>query len=223
MVMSVLIYILYDYHSGYRGITMYLLNLRKHFFSSSKSVSDIYSNFLIDTASKTRCNGDYFFQSNSNHQYTVIIDNIKYPRTPVPLYKNKSIDFECLKEKIHSTSSSSSKPLILFWNERGMFGNKQLTDAAWCPIRECELTHDKTRLYESDLVITHMVDKIDEMPINYMRSMHQRWIFYLIESPVHSKDYTKYNGVYNMSSTYKHDSDFTVSNRILKFNGLIFF
>ncbi len=141
-----------------------------------------------------------------------MIDNMQYPRTPVPLYMNKSIDFECLREKIHSTSSSS-KPLILFWNERTMFGNKQLTEARWCPIRECELTHDKTRLYESDLVVTHMVDKIDDMPVNYMRSMHQRWIFYLLESPVHSKDYTKYNGFYNMSSTYKHDSDFTVSYR----------
>jgi len=213
MAMSVLIYVLYDYHGGYRGITINLLNLRQQFFaSSSETVSDIYSNFFIDTVSKTRCAGDYLFPTNSKRQYTAMIDNMQYPRTPVPLYMNKSIDFECLREKIHSTSSSS-KPLILFWNERTMFGNKQLTEARWCPIRECELTHDKTRLYESDLVITHMVDKIDDMPVNYMRSMHQRWIFYLLESPVHSKDYTKYNGFYNMSSTYKHDSDFTVSYR----------
>lgn len=187
-------------------ILFYNRHITINFLQSKKSV-EIYANFIFDNKETfLSCNQNDIINLNLK-QYSVIFDNIKYPHPSVPLYMNKSIDFNCLNEII--TSTSLSKPIILFWNEVGMFGNKQLTDE--CPVKHCELTHDKTRLYESDLVVSHMVDKIDEMPANYARPWHQRWVFFLLESPVHSHNYEKYNGVFNLSSTYKIDSDFNVS------------
>lgn len=171
----------------------------------SKNAVDIYANFIFDTRNSQTKPACSPYRSNFK-QYSVFIDNIEYPRSPLPLYMNKSIDFDCLNEKIQV--ERRSKPVILFWNEIGMFGGKQLTNE--CPIKHCELTHDKTRLYESDLVVSHMVDKIEAMPVNYARPWHQRWIFFLLESPVHSLNYEKYNGVFNLSATYKRDTDFGV-------------
>jgi hypothetical protein len=36
----------------------------------------------------------------------------------------------------------------------------------------------------------------------------QRWIFMLYESPAHSSDFSNLNNFYNLSSTYKIESDF---------------
>ncbi len=39
------------------------------------------------------------------------------------------------------------------------------------------------------------------------RLQNQRWILSNEESPVHSPDYHKFNGIFNWTMTYKHDSD----------------
>jgi hypothetical protein len=137
-------------------------------------------------------------------QYIVLINGIKYPRS-VPLYLNKSIDFECLKRNKHVYK-------ILFWtkpswlNDANLGISKPFIDQN-CPVTNCEITSDIKKLYQSELVITHMRDKIRKFP--KYRHANQRWLFMLYESPVHSDFYGKYNGFYNMTSTYKIDSDFS--------------
>ena len=138
-------------------------------------------------------------------QYTIEIEGIKYPRH-VPLYLNASINFKCL-DNSHKTKT------ILFYNT--WFGNAQFSvglgvrgpfQRQQCPVTSCETTSDKSRLNESDFVVTHMRDSIAELPKN--RPPNQRWIFLLYESPVHSGDFTKYNNFYNLTATYRLDSDF---------------
>jgi len=143
-----------------------------------------------------------FYETSS--QYTAFINNIKYPRF-VPLYLNKSINFKCLNRNKHVYK-------ILFWTKPNWLNDQNLGKIKPfvqqnCPVTNCELTSDIKKLYESELVITHMRDKIKPFP--KYRLNRQRWLFMLYESPVHADFYGKYNGFFNMTSTYRLDSDFS--------------
>jgi hypothetical protein len=70
----------------------------------------------------------------------------------------------------------------------------------------CYITNDHKQLNESDYVITHLRDRISDLPKS--RPKNQQWIFYLWESPVHSADFNQLNNYYNITLTYKFDSNF---------------
>jgi hypothetical protein len=138
--------------------------------------------------------------------FSVIIDGVRYPHS-VPLHKNRSLDYDCMRRK------NRKQKLILFWTE--WFGNPTFNyglgksspfQSNGCPIDNCEITNDKSRLDESDLVVVHMRDPIKNIPDQI--GDHQRWIFFLYESPVHSSDFTAYNNKFSLSATYRLDSDF---------------
>jgi hypothetical protein len=138
-------------------------------------------------------------------QYSVNINGQIYPKS-MTNYKNKSINFECLNQNVKSKT-------ILFWNPFfGDFkysfglGDKTPFVKNKCPVTNCELTNNRDKLNDSDLVIVHMRDRIDQPPAS--RPLNQRWIFMLYESPIHSGDYSGFNGVFNMTSTYRIQSDF---------------
>ncbi|RMZ95415.1 Glyco 3-alpha-L-fucosyltransferase A, partial [Brachionus plicatilis] len=59
---------------------------------------------------------------------------------------------------------------------------------------------------KADLVIVHMRDGISSIPLD--RNQNQRWVFTLFESPVHSPNLKKFNGIFNLTATYRVDSDF---------------
>ena len=137
-------------------------------------------------------------------QYRAEIDGELYPKK-VSLYKNASIDFECLNR-------NPAVKTILLWNkffdrDDYWFGiGRDAFKQNACPVTNCEITTDKSRIYESHLVITHMQNEIETPPKH--RPAAQRWMFMLYESPVHTADFSKYNGFYHFTSTYRLDSDF---------------
>ena len=160
---------------------------------------------------------DHGIFNNSNISYTdcqpvinqpnfqIVIEGRTYPQR-IPNFMNKSINFECLNTK------SIKKKTILAWN--GFFINAfygyEGADSFKrnrCPVTNCELTNDKTRVSEAEYVIVHMRGGIDN---NFPkeRPSFQQWIFLLYESPVHSGDYSEFNGIFNLTSTYKTKSDF---------------
>ena len=149
-----------------------------------------------------KCNP--FLEKYEKHEYK--LDGEIYPKS-IFLSQNKSIDFACLNMK-------TSKPkLILYWN--GFFGHGDFSYGLGieepflnkkCPVTNCETTNDKSRLAEVDLVLVHMRDDIETIPPN--RPANQRWVFVLYESPVHSGNFGKYNGLFNLTATYRIDSDF---------------
>lgn len=51
-----------------------------------------------------------------------------------------------------------------------------------------------------------MPDKFDKLPI--YRPRYQRWIFGIYESQMNIKDYSQYQGYFNLTSTVSPDSDF---------------
>jgi glycoprotein 3-alpha-L-fucosyltransferase len=71
--------------------------------------------------------------------------------------------------------------------------------------------NNKSRLNESDYVIVHMRDGIEKIPSFPNRNSKQRWIFVLYESPIHSSNFAYLNGVFNLTATYRLDSNFTAS------------
>lgn len=155
----------------------------------------------------TTCNPIF---KKSLQYYTKINDQL-YPKY-LPLFQNKSINFNCLN------LNSKNKPIkrILFWNnffnlEYSRYGNGKIEPfkKMGCPIVNCELTNNKSLLNNTDFVIVHMYNSFNISSIPKFRPPFQRWIFFLYESPLNSlNDYSKYNSIFNLTATYRTASDF---------------
>ena len=171
------------------------------FYSFYTSNSGIIISKLIE--SNKKCSA--LFPTKTNSQYSVQIDNISYPRS-VPIHMNKSLDFTCLNK--------SGMHTILFWNKPKWWNTDH--DFRSCPLSNCNLIFDKTKLNQSDLVLFHLHDR--ELVIPKRNSEDQRWILALYESPLmttNSLKNTWWNSAklietFNLSSTYRIDSDFPV-------------
>jgi hypothetical protein len=143
--------------------------------------------------------------------YSVIIDGITYPRT-TPLFLNQSFDFDCL----NSGGLKATKRIMLWTTYEGNyewdgFGNglREPFIRNNCPVVNCDLATNRSLLNESDYVVVNWVDFPFEKPS--FRSPDQRWIVTHYESPTYggpSSDPRLYDSVFNMTSTYKRNSDF---------------
>ena len=141
----------------------------------------------------------------SAEKYSVTLNGKTYPQH-TPLHLNESINFACLNQ-------SKTLKKILFWNtwfDDPTFGIgigvREPFQKQNCPVTNCELLVDKSRINESDYVVIHMWDAAEWAP-DY-RPSYQRWILMLYESPLRSPEFITYNGVFNLTSTYRVDSDF---------------
>ncbi|CAF1082698.1 unnamed protein product [Brachionus calyciflorus] len=153
------------------------------------------------------------FENRTNHclnikekQFFVNLDGEKYPKI-IPLYHNKTINFRCL-------NASPNRKTILMWNKfRGLplkkysFGVTEPFKNMNCPVTNCELTQDRSKLNQSDLVLFHLRNKIDFFPTRAFSN--QRFVHVIYESPIHCHLCEKYENVFNLSSSYRLDSDFT--------------
>ena len=84
----------------------------------------------------------------------------------------------------------------------------QIFEDLQCPQRHCFITDNKSAVKESDALLVHMRDIVDPSELPRYRRPDQRWVFYLLESPYHTKvNLTKFNGLFNWTSTYSYDSD----------------
>jgi hypothetical protein len=144
----------------------------------------------------------------SSKQFYVNFNGEYYPKQ-VPLYLNQSINFDCLNK-------SENVKKILLWNS--FFGDSSYSYSFGsripfikndCPVSSCEITNDKSKLNQSDYVVVHMRDGFDQIPTHPTRTLEQRWIFLLYEPPPHSTNYDHFNGIFNLTATYRFDSNFT--------------
>jgi hypothetical protein len=138
--------------------------------------------------------------------YAVELDGQIYPKTVLP-HANKSINFPCINNNPNATTK-----LILTWNDWwGKFygyGKKTPFETNFCPVTNCEFTDDRKRLNESDLVVVHGLDPIQDEPA--YRPINQRWVFFFYESPFYSTNARGLsNEFFNYTSTYRQDSDFS--------------
>ena len=144
--------------------------------------------------------------NHEHKQYTAVIDGVSYPQY-LYLNQNKSINFECL-------NGQAPTKTILAWNKfygenNFGYGTGKITpfENNHCPVTNCELTMDRSRLSDSDYVILHMSDLIEQEPPT-TRPSTQRWIWLLIESPYYTRTFENYNNFFNYTADYQVESEF---------------
>ena len=189
-----LVYVLYNYvNNNHTPISLYK-NRNDEFIQQENGLVFVSSN-------ETKCSP---LIANAS-QYYVVMDGLRYPQF-VPLHQNVSINFECL--------NSRRIKKILVWNsffgdENFSFGmgvRKPFVDRH-CPVHSCEMTNDHAQITNSDLVLTHMRDPIKKFD-SKRSGPNQRFVFVLYESPMHSRRFDDLDGKYNLTATYRFDSDF---------------
>ena len=123
-------------------------------------------------------------------QYSVSIDGHVYPQFLL-LSQNYSYNFDCINK-------TGPTKLILGWNKfygtpnLGYGGGKvQPFVDRHCPVTNCELTDDHSRLSEADYVVVHFRD--DPGPIPVERNAKTRWVWMLIEAPFYTGTYDHLN------------------------------
>ena len=109
---------------------------------------------------------------------------------------------------------SDNRPLILFWTtyykSYSIWHNKHF-NASQCQPFDCLLTHDRTQLETSDVVVFGIGD-LFENDLPQYRNENQLWIAFTREPPLKVKyenptDLKIFKHVFNLTSTYRTDSD----------------
>ncbi|XP_013393546.1 alpha-(1,3)-fucosyltransferase C-like [Lingula anatina] len=109
---------------------------------------------------------------------------------------------------------TKSDKIILLWNSFwdmpgwGIGLGGEPFQRLRCPVKNCQISEDRSRLNESDAILFHIHQlKADDRP--RFRFPHQRWVFWMLESPgwSHNYQYQKWNGLFNWTMTYRLDSD----------------
>ncbi len=114
-----------------------------------------------------------------------------------------------------SDAATTKYKILLYTKYYGETWLEELSnnDEIQCGRYKCDVTRDKSDIGSSHAVVFHArafdIDScISEVKAGKThRLQSQRWILSNEESPVHSPDYHKFNGIFNWTMTYKHDSD----------------
>ncbi|GAV00924.1 hypothetical protein RvY_11706 [Ramazzottius varieornatus] len=125
----------------------------------------------------------------------------------IVVHKTKFVRFDEKLEKI-----------ILFWTPFFGGSNSYMSEEGdrlrhkKCPESHCVLSENRSLWKESSAVIFHAADtSIGDLPPQ--RLSHQYYIFFNLESPVHSHSLTTPH-FYNLTFTYRFDSDIIADNYI---------
>ena len=135
-------------------------------------------------------------------------------------------DFYDLESKLFpcEKSGKSTKVILLYTT---LFGDKRWTSLVNeltthlqdvnCPVQNCEITYDRTKVDRADAVIFHGVDLLwdkefqSQQLLTISRPSWQRWVFFMHEPPMkNEKDYSTYNWIFNWTASYRRKSDIFV-------------
>ncbi|XP_064488960.1 3-galactosyl-N-acetylglucosaminide 4-alpha-L-fucosyltransferase FUT3-like [Ornithodoros turicata] len=122
----------------------------------------------------------------------------------------------------HSKRDSEFK--ILIWNvgkrmQRRFLRSFSATEKdpfKYCTVRNCKLEVDNDKIGEASAVMFHLHLTKGPHTLPPYHKPDQDWIFFTDESPLHTFLLTKkyrmrdYNGIFNLSMTYRSDSDIPV-------------
>lgn len=122
------------------------------------------------------------------------------------------------------SSLSSPTYKVLVWNEGKRmerrflrsFGVHNRDPFKYCSVRNCVLETWNEKLREADAVFFHLHQTKGPHTLPKYHRPDQPWIFFTDESPLHTFMATKrynmsaYNGLFNLSMTYRSDSDIPV-------------
>ena len=129
---------------------------------------------VVDIPTKFGCN-----PIKENHEWNpfVTLEGVKYPKL-VPSFLNESINFDCLNQY-----GMNQVKRMLLWNNhddyyRYGFGVKQPFITGRCPVVNCEITNDKSRVSSVDVVVVYLNQELNTRNLPPSRSSSVRWILY---------------------------------------------
>lgn len=112
-------------------------------------------------------------------------------------------------------NGTRSSTLILFWT--GFFGNslQRLLESrlpSTCSrSNSCICTSDRSRLRLASAVIFHARDTYLHFLPSKRRSPGQYWVLFNVESPISAGITDAYNSIFNLTMSYRSDSDLTTT------------
>ncbi|XP_026154078.1 alpha-(1,3)-fucosyltransferase 7 [Mastacembelus armatus] len=77
----------------------------------------------------------------------------------------------------------------------------------------CRLVDQRSLFLSADVVVFHNKELVlgqQKLPFHLPRPQYQRWAWMSLEAPIHSGNLQQFAGVFNMTITYRRDSDVTV-------------
>ena len=75
-----------------------------------------------------------------------------------------------------------------------------------CPVTNCQLTNDRSKLKDANLVLFHLRNSIDQFPKRVHNA--QRFVHVIFESPIHCHLCTKYEDTFNLTAGYAIQSNY---------------
>uniref|UniRef100_A0A667XNA6 Fucosyltransferase n=1 Tax=Myripristis murdjan TaxID=586833 RepID=A0A667XNA6_9TELE len=116
---------------------------------------------------------------------------------------------DSVSQSFASTAEKSSEVTLLIWTHP-FSRYRRLPDCqALYQVSGCTLTDDWRAYPHADAVIIHhreIATNVSELPPE-PRPRLQKWIWMNFESPTHSRGLWRFEGVFNLTMTYRTDSD----------------
>ncbi|XP_035463131.2 alpha-(1,3)-fucosyltransferase 7 isoform X1 [Scophthalmus maximus] len=136
------------------------------------------------------------------------------------LYNGSQRGFQALKPINPSTSfdnrtSSSRNLTILLWYWPFHTLDNLKSDVCWDVYRipRCKLVDQRSLFSSADVVVFHnreLMSGYEKLPLDLQRPHCQKWAWMSLEAPAHNGNLQPYAGIFNMTMTYRRDSDVTI-------------
>jgi len=156
-----------------------------------------------------------WFYARKNAKFTKYIPAVNYTAVITPYDFQTKGDFlpqHLRKDKLILLFTSHFYSDI--WKGLGYDVLDGYTRNAHCNVKECSLTYDKGRFREADLVIFHGVDfEFKNYTAKHFQTLlktkpkHQRWVFWMHETPVYYPEADNYDNLFNWTMTFSASSD----------------
>lgn len=116
---------------------------------------------------------------------------------------------------IHHSSGRNVTILLWHWPFRKSHKAVLQGDECWdlYSIPRCRLVDQRSMFSSADVVVFHnreLVAGTQKLPSDLPRPRWQRWAWMSLEAPVHNGNLRRYAGIFNMTITYRRDSDVTI-------------
>jgi hypothetical protein len=178
-----------------------MFNLTNPLFTNSTRLS---------SQAKTEITGELFISSKK--QYNVTLNGQAYPKV-LPSFHSQTLNFTYLN-KVQANRTK----LIVLWNTwyswvdwKYGLGKRTPFENNKCPVTNCELTYDRTRLNQTDLVVFDglSLKSKDQVPV-HVRNDRTRLVLFMNEAPriAPGLPWSQFNGLFDLVVYYKRDSDF---------------
>ncbi|GAA6232032.1 alpha-(1,3)-fucosyltransferase 7-like [Lates japonicus] len=137
---------------------------------------------------------------------------------PLCLLNGRLTGFQTLTVRNATTCfncSSGRDVTILLWYWPFSKSFSLEGDVCWDRYRipHCRLVDQRSLFSSADVVVFHnreLVQGLQKLPLDFPRPQGQRWAWMSLEAPVYNGNLRKYADIFNMTITYRRDSDITV-------------